>query len=154
VANTPREECARRLGASHSKRMAASWSRPSRPTEYKVAVRRSRPTASSPRIKIVRSPYRPAIIAQPSRLASGEFAERAITTRVAARSRHEAYFLFFIAAVTYGFLPACAIQESTWLSSSSSTAVNSTPRVALPILVGVTGGSGCSSLPRMNISFR
>lgn len=27
VALAPREECARRLGASHSKRMAASWSR-------------------------------------------------------------------------------------------------------------------------------
>ncbi|HJT13256.1 MAG TPA: DUF559 domain-containing protein [Dongiaceae bacterium] len=51
VANTPREECARRLGASRSKRMAASWSA-QRPTEYKVAVRLSRPTASSPRIEI------------------------------------------------------------------------------------------------------
>jgi transposase len=30
VASTPREECARRLGASHSKRMAASWSRSKR----------------------------------------------------------------------------------------------------------------------------
>ena len=68
-------------------------------------------------------------------------------------SRREAYF-FFIAAVTYGFLAACPIHESTWISSSSSMAVNSTPRVAWPMPVGVTGGSGCSSLPQMNISFR
>jgi hypothetical protein len=49
VANTPREECARRLGASHSKRMAASWSRsPADLTEYKVAVRSVAPERELP----------------------------------------------------------------------------------------------------------
>jgi hypothetical protein len=38
VASTPRDEWARRLGASHSKRMAALWSNPEAGlTEYKVA---------------------------------------------------------------------------------------------------------------------
>ena len=52
-----------------------------------------------------------------------------------------------------GFAAACFIHEATWFSSRSSTDVSSTPRVDLPIPVGVTGGSGLISVPRMNISF-
>src|SRR3982074_3619613 len=49
VASTPRKECARRLGASHSKRMATSWSRsPVDLTEYKVAVRSVAPERGLP----------------------------------------------------------------------------------------------------------
>jgi len=52
-----------------------------------------------------------------------------------------------------GFAAACFIHEATWCSSRSSTDVSSTPRVDLPIPIGVTGGSGLISVPRMNISF-
>jgi hypothetical protein len=52
-----------------------------------------------------------------------------------------------------GFAAACFIHEATWCSSTSSTDVSSTPRVDLPIPIGVTGGSGLISVPRMNISF-
>ena len=52
-----------------------------------------------------------------------------------------------------GFAAACFIHEATWCSSRSSTDASSTPRVDLPIPIGVTGGSGLSSVPRMNISF-
>lgn len=52
-----------------------------------------------------------------------------------------------------GFAAACFIHEATWCSSSSSTDASSTPRVDLPIPIGVTGGSGLISVPRMNISF-
>src|SRR6201993_4169124 len=53
-----------------------------------------------------------------------------------------------------GFAAACFIHEATWCSSRSSTDVSSTPRVDLPIPIGVTGGSGLISVPRMNISFK
>src|SRR5689334_24290582 len=52
-----------------------------------------------------------------------------------------------------GFAAACFIHEATCCSSSSFTDFNSTPRVDLPIPIGVTGGSGLISVPRMNISF-
>ena len=55
---------------------------------------------------------------------------------------------------TKGFAAACFIHEATWCSSRSSTDASSTPRVDLPIPIGVTGGSGLISVPRMNISFR
>jgi hypothetical protein len=49
MAAMPREECARRLGDSPSKRMAASWSRFSANlTEYKVAVRLQHPNGELP----------------------------------------------------------------------------------------------------------
>ena len=48
AALAPRQECARRLGASHSKRMAASWSRPQGPTGYKVAARSLAPDGAFP----------------------------------------------------------------------------------------------------------
>ena len=54
---------------------------------------------------------------------------------------------------TKGFAAACFIHEATWCSSRSSTDASSTPRVDLPIPIGVTGGSGLISVPRMNISF-
>ena len=54
---------------------------------------------------------------------------------------------------TKGFAAACFIHEATWCSSRSSTDARSTPRVDLPIPIGVTGGSGLISVPRMNISF-
>ena len=53
-----------------------------------------------------------------------------------------------------GFAAACFIHEATWCSSRSSTDPNSTPRVDLPIPIGVTGGSGLISVPRINISFK
>lgn len=53
-----------------------------------------------------------------------------------------------------GIKAAWFIQEATWDSSRSFRDVSSTPRVALPIPIGVTGGSGSISVPRMNISFR
>src|SRR5579871_6072931 len=56
-------------------------------------------------------------------------------------------------APTKGFAAACLIHEATWCSSRSSTDASSTPRVDLPIPIGVTGGSGLISVPRMNISF-
>src|SRR5690348_18185127 len=43
---------------------------------------------------------------------------------------------------------------TTLFRSSSFTDFNSTPRVDLPIPIGVTGGSGLISVPRMNISFK
>lgn len=49
MAAMPREECARRLGDSPSKRMAASWSRfCMNLTEYKVAVRFQHPKGEFP----------------------------------------------------------------------------------------------------------
>src|SRR5580704_5023950 len=54
---------------------------------------------------------------------------------------------------TKGLAAACFIHEATWCSSRSSTDARSTPRVDLPITIGVTGGSGLISVPRMNISF-
>lgn len=49
MAAMPREECARRLGDSPSKRMSASWSRfRVNLTEYKVAVRHSTPKGELP----------------------------------------------------------------------------------------------------------
>ena len=48
AAVAPRQECAGRLGASHSKRMAASWSRPQGPTGYKVAARSLAPDGAFP----------------------------------------------------------------------------------------------------------
>lgn len=49
MAAMPREECARRLGDSPSKRMSASWSRfRVSLTEYKVAVRHSTPKGELP----------------------------------------------------------------------------------------------------------
>src|SRR5262249_43994585 len=52
-----------------------------------------------------------------------------------------------------GFAAACCIHEDTWCSSRSSTDDSSTPRVDLPMPLGVTGGSGLISLPPMNINF-
>ena len=52
-----------------------------------------------------------------------------------------------------GFAAACFIHEATWGSSRSRTDASSTPRVDLPIPIGVTGGSGLISVPRINISF-
>ena len=54
---------------------------------------------------------------------------------------------------TKGFAAACFIHEATWCSSRSSTDASSMPRVDLPMPIGVTGGSGLISVPRMNISF-
>ena len=54
---------------------------------------------------------------------------------------------------TKGFAAVCFIHEATWCSSRSSTDASSTPRVDRPIPIGVTGGSGLISVPRMNISF-
>jgi len=54
---------------------------------------------------------------------------------------------------TNGFAAACFIHEAIWCSSRSFTDASSTPRVDLPIPIGVTGGSGLISVPRMNISF-
>ena len=52
-----------------------------------------------------------------------------------------------------GMAAACFIHDAAWRSSRSSTDATSTPRVALPIPIGVTGGSGSSTVPRMNINF-
>src|SRR5258708_851986 len=54
---------------------------------------------------------------------------------------------------TKGMVAACFIHDANWRSSKSSIDANSTPRVDLPIPIGVTGGSGLISVPRMNISF-
>ena len=52
-----------------------------------------------------------------------------------------------------GMVAACFIHDANWSSTISLTAANSTPRVDLPIPLGVTGGTGLRSVPRMNISF-
>src|SRR6185369_2795682 len=46
---------------------------------------------------------------------------------------------------TKGIVAACFIHDANWRSSKSSTDANSTPRVDLPIPIGVTGGSGLIS---------
>ena len=68
VASTPREECTRRLGASYSKRMAASWSRsPADLTEYMVAVRSVAPHYELPSDQDLKLRSLPAAIAQAGR---------------------------------------------------------------------------------------
>lgn len=57
------------------------------------------------------------------------------------------------AALTNGMVAACFIYAANWRSSISFMDDSSTPRVALPIAAGVTGGSGFRSVPRMNIGF-
>ena len=52
---------------------------------------------------------------------------------------------------TKGMVAACFIHDANWRSSKSSTDANSTPRVDLPIPIGVTGGSGLIAVPRMNV---
>jgi len=64
---------------------------------------------------------------------------------------HKPDFGFF--PLASGFNAACAIHELIWASSSAVVDAISTPRVVLPIPMGVIGGSGLISVPRMNISF-
>src|SRR5664279_4651004 len=57
------------------------------------------------------------------------------------------------------FLPPTPGTDATWLihaaiwrASRSSTDSSSTPRVDLPIPTGITGGTGSSAAPLMNMS--
>ena len=47
---------------------------------------------------------------------------------------------------------AWIIQDASWRSSMSSTDASSTAREALPIPIGVTGGTGVSDVPRPNVT--
>src|SRR5260370_39473722 len=55
---------------------------------------------------------------------------------------------------TKGFAAACFIHEATWCSSRSSTDASSTPRVGLPIPIGVTGGAGAHSVPLRHVTLK
>ena len=54
---------------------------------------------------------------------------------------------------TPGTDATCFIHAAIWRASRSSTDSSSTPRVDLPIPTGVTGGTGSSAAPLMNMSF-
>jgi len=51
-----------------------------------------------------------------------------------------------------GMAAACCIHDASWRSSRSSNDASSTPREALPMPIGVTGGSGVSDVPRPNVT--
>ncbi len=74
-----------------------------------------------------------------------------VTTNCCGRGSHAPFGRRFLPP-TPGTAVTCRIHSATWLSSRSSTVRSSTPRVALPIPTGVTGGTGASVTPLMNMS--
>jgi hypothetical protein len=113
-------------------------------------------------VRVADDPFeaQPAISA--SRALDGKVARRALSSAGAVVIRSASaklpppdvfHFRHRFFPPTKGFAAACFIHEATWCSSRSSTDASSTPRVDLPIPIGVTGGSGLISVPRMNISF-